>query len=140
MTEIPALENTPASPSVPVSSGLIAYVLFAIAAVMTIASSGLPFIAPLVGVVGIIGVIVCYVKRDDARNTWVASHFTWLIRTFWWSLLWSVLGWIVLGILGWILIGIPIALAIWFIAGIWVIYRVVRGYLLFKDSLPIPGI
>ena len=42
--------------------------------------------------------------------------------------------------LGLILIGIPIAIAIWFVAGLWVIYRVVRGYLLFKDSQPIPGV
>ena len=33
-----------------------------------------------------------YVKRDDARGTWVASHFTWLIRTFWWSFLWGIVG------------------------------------------------
>ena len=42
-------------------------------------------------------------------------------------------------VLGIVLIGIPIALLIWFVASIWVIYRVVRGYLLFKDSQPIPG-
>ena len=43
-------------------------------------------------------------------------------------------------VLGIVLIGIPIALLIWFVASIWVIYRVVRGYLLFKDSKPIPGV
>jgi len=42
-------------------------------------------------------------------------------------------------VLGIILIGIPIALLIWAIASIWVIYRVIRGYLLFKESKPIPG-
>ena len=42
--------------------------------------------------------------------------------------------------LGIILIGIPIALLIWVVASIWVIYRVIRGYLLFKDSKPIPGL
>ena len=51
-----------------------------------------------------------------------------------------VVGWVVLLVLGLILIGIPIALLIWAVASIWVIYRVIRGYLLFKDSKPIPGL
>jgi uncharacterized membrane protein len=38
-----------------------------------------------------------------------------------------------------VLIGIPIALAIWFAASVWVIYRLIRGYLLFQQSKPIPG-
>ena len=42
-------------------------------------------------------------------------------------------------VLGIILIGIPIALLIWAVASIWVIYRVIRGYLLFQESRPIPG-
>jgi len=79
------------------------------------------------------------VKRDDAHGTWVASHLRWLIRTFWFSLLWGVIGGIVLLVLGIVLIGIPIAFGIWAAASIWVIYRVVRGYMLFKDEKPIPG-
>jgi uncharacterized membrane protein len=109
-------------------------------AVVALASSGFPVIAPLLGLVGIAGLIVAYVKRDDARGTWVASHLTWLIRTFWFSFLWGIVGWIVLLLLGIILIGIPIAFLIWAAASIWVIYRVIRGYLLFKDSRPIPGV
>ena len=62
------------------------------------------------GLVGIAGLIVAYVKRDDARGTWVASHLTWLIRTFWFSFLWGIVGGIVLVVLGIILIGIPIAI------------------------------
>ena len=50
----------------------------------------------------------------------------WLIRTFWWSLLWNCLGWV----LAVTLIGLPVALAIWVATTIWVIYRVIRGYLL----------
>ena len=84
--------------------------------------------------------IIAYVKRDDAQGTWTASHITWLIRTFWWSLLWNVIGMCVLFTLGLILIGIPIAYAIWIATTIWVIYRLVKGYLLFKDSRPIPGV
>jgi uncharacterized membrane protein len=139
VAEFPAPQSA-SDAAAPVTAGVLAYALFGIAAIVSLASSGLPLIAPLSGILGIIGIIVCYVKKDEAAGTWVASHFTWLIRTFWWSLLWAVLGWLVLGTLGWILVGIPIAIGIWFVAGLWVIYRVVRGYLLFKDSRAIPGV
>ena len=141
MADFPApQQSTPGTSTAPVTAGVLAYALYGIAAVLALLSSGLPLIAPLTGILGIIGIIVCYVKRSEAAGTWVASHFTWLIRTFWWSLLWAVIGWGVMLTLGLILIGIPIALAIWFVAGLWVIYRVVRGYLLFKDSQPVPGV
>lgn len=139
MADFPAPQSAPGGTTVPVTAGVLAYALFGIAAIVALVSSGLPMIAPLTGLLGIVGVIVCYVKKNDAAGTWVASHFTWLIRTFWWSLLWAIFGWVVLLTLGLILIGIPIALAIWFFAGLWVIYRVLRGYLLYKDSRPIPG-
>jgi uncharacterized membrane protein len=140
VADFPAPQSAAGTSAAPVTAGVLAYALFAISAIVALASTGLPLIAPLTGLLGIVGVIVCYVKRDDAAGTWVASHLTWLIRTFWWSLLWAVLGWLVMLTLGLILIGIPIALAIWFVAGLWVIYRVVRGYLLFKDSRAIPGV
>ena len=119
----------------PVSATLVVYVLFAIAAVVGLASHGIWVIAPLAGLVGIIAVIVAYVKRGEARGTWAESHLTWLIRTFWWSLLWALVG----AVLFVTLIGIPIAFVVWAGTTIWVIYRLVRGYLLFKDSKPIPG-
>lgn len=128
-----------ASGNLPLPSALLAYALFGVGAVAGLVSSGFPVIAPLMGLIGIIGVIVCYVKRGDAAGTWVASHFRWLIRTFWFSMLWAVIGWLVLLTLGLILIGIPIAIVIWGAAAIWVIYRVVRGYLAFNDSKPVPG-
>ncbi len=140
MADFPAPQSTSGTSGVPVTAGVLAYALYGIAAIAALASSGLPLIAPLFGILGIVGVIVCYVKRDEAAGTWVASHLTWLIRTFWWSLLWAALGWLVLLVLGIILIGIPIAIAIWFVAGIWFLYRIIRGYLFFKDSRPIPGI
>ena len=39
-----------------------------------VSAGGVVVAAPLMGLLGIIGVIVAYVKRDDARGTWVASH------------------------------------------------------------------
>jgi len=142
MAEYPvpqAPEGTVVGANPPITATLLAYALFGVGAVVGLLSSGFPVIAPLMGLIGIAGVIVAYVKRDDARGTWVASHLRWLIRTFWYSLLWATVGWIVLLVLGLILIGIPLAILIWAAASIWVIYRVIRGYLLFNQSRPIPG-
>jgi uncharacterized membrane protein len=140
MADFPAPSAGAAAGDPPVSAALLAYALFGAAAVVALVSSGFPAAAPLMGLVGIAGLIVAYVKRGDAQGTWVASHFTWLIRTFWYSLLWGVVGAVVLLVLGIILIGIPIALLIWAVASIWVIYRVIRGYLVFKESRPMPGL
>ena len=131
----------PAAPAArpPITAALIVYALFAIAAISGVVSSGLVTFAPLVVIAGIVGVIVAYVKRGEAQGTWVASHFDWLIATFWWSLLWSLIVVVVGGILILVLVGliiIPVGLAI---VSIWVIYRVVRGYLAFNRSEPLPG-
>ena len=76
----------------------------------------------------IIAVIVNYVKRGDARGTWLDSHFSWQIRTFWYSALWAAVVFIV---------GLPLTLllvgfAIWavglFALGIWAIYRIALGW------------
>ena len=138
VTQSPPPDATPAREP-PTGGALLAYALFGVAALVGLLSSGFHMIAPLWGLIGIAGVIVAYVKRDETAGTWVASHLRWLIRTFWFSLLWAVIGWIVLLTLGLILIGIPIAILIWVAASIWVLYRVIRGYLLFNDNKPVPG-
>jgi len=135
LADFPAPQSGTGTSGVPVGAGVLAYALFGIGAVLEIARSGLAAPAPFLTLIGIVAVIVCYVKRGDAAGTWVASHFSWLIRTFWWSLLWAVIGWIAFVTF----IGIPIAIVIWIVTSIWVLYRVVRGYLLYKDSRPIPG-
>jgi uncharacterized membrane protein len=134
--EVQTTTSSSAAANVPVGAVLAVYVLFGIAAVVSIAGYGMAVGAPLLTLVGIVAVIIAYVKRDDAKGTWTQSHATWLIRTFWWSLLWNVVGTIVFITL----IGIPIAYAIWIATTIWVIYRLVRGYLYFKDSQPIAGV
>jgi uncharacterized membrane protein len=130
----------PAAPSASLmSTTLLIYALYGIAAVVGLVSSGFPLIAPFFGVLGIVSVIIAYVNRGAAAGTWLASHYRWLIRTFWFSMLWAVIGMMVLVTLGLILIGIPMAFGIWIAATIWVIYRLIRGYTLFKESKPIPG-
>ena len=142
MADFPAPVSVPtpgAAGNPPLTAALIAYGLFAVAGIAGLVGSGLHFIAPLANALGIVGVIVCYVKRGDAQGTWVASHFRWLIRTFWYSLLWCVVGWIVFVVLLIVLIGPILAGAMWAVSFVWVLYRVIRGYLLFNDSKPIPG-
>ena len=122
-----------------ISMTLLVYALFGVAAIVGLVSSGFPLIAPLTGIVGIIGIILAYVKRGEATGTWLESHYRWLIRTFWFSLLWGAIGAVVFVLLAIILIGLFIGYLIWVATTIWVMYRLVRGYVLFNDSKPISG-
>src|SRR5664279_3380081 len=132
--------TTAATPSSSlISMTLIVYALFGVGAISALASSGFPLIAPLMGVIGIVAVILAYIKRDEAAGTWLQSHYRWLIRTFWYSFVWGLVGGLILITLGLVLIGIPIAFAIWILTTIWVIYRLLRGFLLFNESKPVPG-
>lgn len=137
------MADTPVPPGGPspglISTTLVIYALFGFATVAGLASSGFPLIAPLVGVVGIIAIILLYVKRDDAAGTWLASHYRWLIRTFWFSLLWGMVGAMIFVLLAIILIGLVIGYVIWVATTIWVLYRLIRGYMLFNASQPVPG-
>src|ERR671928_740529 len=74
----------------------------------------------LTGWPSIIAVILNYVKRSEVRGTWLDSHFSWQIRTFWFALLWLAVGAIAFVTL----VGIPIAVVLWFATGIWVLYRI----------------
>jgi uncharacterized membrane protein len=122
-----------------ISMTLVIYALFGVAAVAGLASSGFPLIAPLMGIVGIIAIILAYVKRADAAGTWLASHYRWLIRTFWFSLLWGIVGAVIFVVFAIILIGLVVGYAIWVATTIWVLYRLIRGYVLFNASQPVPG-
>ena len=133
MADYPAPVQTATTESrqPPATGALVAYILFGIAALVGFAGHG------FLSLVGIIGVIVAYVSRGDLRGTWAESHLTWLIRTFWWSLLWDAIGLLLLMVT--LFLAYPIAWVIWVATAIWVIYRVVRGFMLFNDRKPIPA-
>ena len=78
--------------------------------------------------------ILNYVYRDAAKGTYLASHFRWQVRTFWFALLWLIAG----AALFITLIGIPFAWAIWVATGVWVIYRIGRGWIALLDAKPMP--
>ncbi|WP_336366184.1 DUF4870 family protein [Marinobacter sp. C2H3] len=78
------------------------------------------------GVTALVGVIINYVKVEDVRGTWLDSHFRWQIRTFWFALLWFVIGTVTTPlIIGWLIL---LAMAIW------MIYRIVKGALALNDG------
>jgi uncharacterized membrane protein len=88
----------------------------------------------LVGWPSIIAVILNYVKRDEARGTWLASHFRWQIRTFWFGALWISLCLIfIVMTLG---LGIVVAWLPMVLVGLWFIYRVTRGWMALSNGRP----
>ena len=80
------------------------------------------------GITAIIGIIINYVKKEDVAGTWLESHFRWQIRTFWFGLLWAVIGAATVVIL--------IGFAILFANFCWIIYRIVKGWLNLNDNKP----
>lgn len=86
----------------------------------------------------IIAVIINYVKRSDVRGTYLDTHFSWQIRTFWYALLWIVLVTVVGFIFAFVLIGFAIWVIGFIVLGVWVCYRIVRGWLRLNDELPMP--
>ena len=93
-----------------------------------------PFTAWLLAIGAI---IIGYVKRDDVRGTFLASHFSWLARTFWWGLLWVIVCAIIVVILYITLVGIIVAWLPPLILIVWYLYRVIRGWLKLNGNLPI---
>jgi uncharacterized membrane protein len=92
----------------------------------------------LFGWPSIIAVIINYVKRGEARGTWLESHFSWQIRTFWFAMLWAAL----IGISGAVLAIVLVGFAIWVIGfvvlGIWAIYRIARGWMALNARRVVP--
>jgi uncharacterized membrane protein len=84
------------------------------------------------GLPSIIAVIMNYARRSATRGTYLESHFRWQIRTFWFALLWAV----VCGLVMLTIIGIPLAVLGLAALGIWIAYRVIRGWLALRDHRP----
>ena len=112
----------------------VIYGLHAFSAVTGMLSPAMILTAFLTGWPSIIAVILNYVKRSEVRGTWLDSHFSWQIRTFWFALLWLAIG----AVLFATVIGIPFAIVLWFATGIWVLYRIIRGWLALPSQKELP--
>ena len=111
----------------------IIYGLHAIAVLVGVTSAATVAGGFVFGLPSLIAVFINYLKRSDVNGTWLESHFRWQIRTFWFTLLWLV----IYGLLIITIVGIPIAWILIAILGLWVGYRVIRGWVALADARPV---
>lgn len=112
----------------------VIYGLHALSILIGLSSTVAVVSAFVFGLPSILAVILNYLNQAAARGTYLESHFRWQIRTFWFALMWIALG--VMLVLT--VIGILVAWIVFFGAGIWVIYRVARGWTTLADRKPMP--
>ena len=91
-----------------------------------------------VGITWVVAVVINYIKREEVAGTWLESHFSWQIRTFWYALLWALIVALVSLPLAVILVGIGTWVAGLFILGVWAIYRIARGWLRLQAHQSMP--
>jgi uncharacterized membrane protein len=111
----------------------VIYGLHALAVVIGVTSAATVAGGFVFGLPSLIAVFLNYLKRSDVNGTWLESHFRWQIRTFWFTFLWLI----VYGLLIITIIGIPIAWIMIAILGIWVGYRVIRGWVALGAGKPV---
>lgn len=111
------------------------YALHAFAVFTALIGSGTVILGFVGSLPSIVAVILNYWNQSAVRGTWIESHFRWQIRTFWFAVLWIAVS----ALLFVSIIGLPLALLLVAVAGLWVLYRVVRGWwaLLQRNPLPI---
>ncbi|HLX52925.1 MAG TPA: hypothetical protein VKR58_03240 [Aquella sp.] len=83
----------------------------------------------LVGITLLIGVVINYIKRSDAKGTWLESHFSWQIRTFWLYFCFIIVGGAT--------IFIGVGYIILFMALVWLIYRICKGWIRLSENKPV---
>lgn len=80
---------------------------------------GLMAIGLFTGIFWFIGAIWAMVKKGEAQGTVFEDHYSNIIKTFWWGLGLSIVGFI----LAFFIVGYFILLAVW----IWSIFKIIKG-------------
>ena len=112
----------------------VMYALHAFSALTGVLSSAFVVTAFLTGWPSIIAIFINYFTRNKVRGTWLDSHWSWQLRTFWIAAVW-VLTAFVCAIT---IIGLVIAWPIIVFTGLWVLYRVIRGWVALRDRIALP--
>ncbi len=102
----------------------IMYGLHAFSALTGLVSAAFIVTAFLTGWPSIIAIVLNYMNLGEVRGTYLESHFRWQLRTFWFAMLWALAA----IALAFTVIGIPVAIALVIVVGIWVLYRLARGW------------
>ncbi len=114
----------------------IIYGLHALSALIGLTSAVTIVGSFIFGLPSIIAVIMNYARRSATRGTFLESHFRWQIRTFWFGLLLAIIVLAVSLPLTVVLIGF----ATWWLGlaliGLWLIYRIARGWMALRDRRP----
>lgn len=100
------------------------YALHAFAVFSAVVGSATIVFSFVASLPSIAAVVLNYWNQAAVRGSWLESHFRWQIRTFWFAVLWIVLA----GLMALTVIGIPLAIVLILLVGLWVLYRVVRGW------------
>jgi uncharacterized membrane protein len=132
----PMAQNQPANPSL-VTWAHVIYALHAFAVVMGLLTTAATVVGGFIfSIPSIVAVVMNYARRSEVRGTWLESHFTWQIRTFWYALLWAV----VIGLVGLVMWVVLLGWLVWWAGGlalgIWIAYRVARGWMALRDQRP----
>ena len=136
--------NTPAPTDNPLR-GLVEYThwiyalhsLSVLSALLTTHAVALRF---AFGLPSIVAVIMNYARRSETHGTWLESHFRWQIRTFWFAWLWIFVTSIIAMPLLLIGVGFVLGLLGLGLVGLWVIYRIVRGWLALREGRALPTV
>ena len=110
----------------------IIYALHALSVIMGLIGSAFVITSFLTSWPSIIAIIINYTKRNAVRDTYLDSHFSWQIRTFWFAFLWMIFA-VILFIT---VFGIALSYIITVGAGLWVSYRIIRGWLALNEGRP----
>ena len=114
----------------------VMYALHALSALSDILTSATVVGAFVFGWPSIIAIAINYITREQVRGTWLDSHWRWQLRSFWFAALWLLIA----GLLFITLVGIPPAILAIIGTGVWVLYRVIRGWMALLDrrAMPLP--
>ena len=115
----------------------IIYALHTLSVLIGVLGSASVVGAFLLGLPSLVGVIMNYVRQSDAKGTYLESHFRWQIRTFWGAVAMLAVVTVISLPLMIVIVGFGTFVLGVLIIGVWIIYRVARGWLALRDQKPV---
>ena len=134
---ISVVELRAPEPSI-VTVAKVVYILHGVSILIGIATGASIIGAFLFGWPSIAAVVLNYFMRSDARGTYVESHFSWQIRTFWYAMFFALIVALIGFVLSWLLVGFAVWVFGFVVMGIWVGYRILRGWIRLSRGQTMP--